>query len=101
MYGQQYLSRLAKPLAMVMPFLDNSKENFFVKFMPFSVHFLEPTIEIVLLFNKSKFPSKYKVFGGLGIIFSFSGNSLSSILIFIIKITPIVSNIFCLNFYIE
>lgn len=42
-------------------------------------------IAIIGLFNKSIFPSKYKVCGGLGMFFNCLGYRFSSILIFFIK----------------
>lgn len=47
--------------------------------MPFFVQLREPMIAIIGLFNKSVFPSKYKVCGGLGMLFNCLGYSLSVI----------------------
>ena len=67
---------LAKPLAIVIPHCDNSKANFLVKFLPFSLQERDPTIEIIGLFNNSKFPCIYNFFGGLGIFCNDFGYNL-------------------------
>lgn len=47
-----YLCRFAKPLQMVMPYSESTLENFCAKFLPLSEQFLDPIIEIILLFKR-------------------------------------------------